>query len=54
MLSLVSTSDVLEQFQDNVNYSKLLFMIHQVQVAGSWNDWKPEDLIKEEDCFILK
>jgi len=26
----------------------------KVQVAGSWNDWKPEDLIKEEDCFILK
>jgi len=26
----------------------------KVQVAGSWNDWKPEDLIKEEDCFILR
>jgi len=26
----------------------------KVQVAGSWNDWKPEELIKEEDCFILK
>jgi len=26
----------------------------KVQVAGSWNDWKPEELIKEEDCFILR
>ena len=42
MLSLVSTPMYLNRY------------IHQVQVAGSWNDWKPEDLIKEEDCFILK
>jgi len=26
----------------------------KVQVAGSWNNWKPEELIKEEDCFILR
>jgi len=26
----------------------------KVQVAGSWNDWKPEELVKEEDCFILR